>query len=85
MYYVYILQSLKFKKIYIGFTKNLEKRFKLHNSSQVPATKPYIPYDLIYYSAFKNKIEAVACEKYLKTTSGWKRIHKILKDTLNSS
>jgi len=30
MYYVYVLQSLKDKKLYIGYTTNLKRRLKEH-------------------------------------------------------
>lgn len=82
MYYFYILQSLKNKKLYLGQTSDLKARIKSHNSSENKATKPNIPYELIYYSAFKNEKDAINCEKYFKTTAGWKRIHKMLENTL---
>ncbi len=82
MYYFYILQSLKNKKLYLGFTTDLDKRLKSHNSEKNKASKPYAPYEIAFYSAFKNKDDAVNCEKYFKTTSGWKRIHKMLENTL---
>lgn len=82
MYYVYILRSLKNQKLYIGFTPDLKKRIKSHNSGENKATKPNIPYELIFYSGFKSKDDAINCEKYFKTTAGWKRIHKMLENTL---
>jgi len=77
----HILQSLKNKLLYLGFTPNLKERIKSHNSGENNATKPNIPYELIYYSAFKNKVDAINCEKYFKTTAGWRRIHKMLENT----
>lgn len=46
-YYVYILQSLRNSSLYIGYTSDLKKRIKEHNSDQSQATKPFIPYKLI--------------------------------------
>lgn len=66
----------------MGFTPNLRSRFKSHNEGKSPATKPNIPYELIHYQAFKSKKDALSSEKYFKTTSGWKRIKQMLKDTL---
>ena len=80
--YFYILRSKKNNKLYLGYTNNLETRLKQHNSGTEIATKPNIPYELIYYSAFKNKKDALECEKYFKTTAGWKRIKQMLKNTL---
>ncbi|MEK6916853.1 MAG: GIY-YIG nuclease family protein [Nanoarchaeota archaeon] len=82
MFYFYILRSLKNKKLYLGYTPNLKERVKSHNDGENKATKPNIPYELIYYSAFKNKHDAIACEKYFKTTAGWKRINKTLENVL---
>ena len=83
MYYFYILRSLKNKKLYLGYSPDLKERVKSHNNGENKATKPNIPYELIYYSAFKNKNDALACKKYFKTTAGWKRINKMLVNGLN--
>ena len=84
LYYVYILYSQKFKKIYIGFTLNLKNRLKEHNSGQSPATKPYVPYELIYYEAFRSKTDAKKREEYLKSGWGYRTIRKMLKSYFNS-
>jgi putative endonuclease len=36
----------------------------------VPATKPFLPVELIFYCAFKDKYKAFEFEKYLKSGSG---------------
>jgi len=51
---------------------------------QNKATKPNAPFELLFYSAFKNQKDALECEKYFKTTSGWKRMKKMLVNTLES-
>lgn len=81
-YYFYILRSLKNQKLYIGSTPDLKVRLKSHNNGENKATKPNIPYELIFYSGFKDKTDAINCEQYFKTTAGWKRIHKILENSL---
>lgn len=71
MYYVYILQSLSFPmEIYVGFTTNLENRLKAHNSSDSKHTSKFQPWQLITYTAFKDKLKAQDFEKYLKSGSG---------------
>lgn len=82
MYYFYILRSIKNNKLYLGQTTDLKKRLNSHNSGENTATKPNIPYELIFYSAFKNKRDTINCEQYFKTTAGWKRIRKMLENTL---
>lgn len=84
MYYFYILRSLKNKRLYLGFTPNLKERLKSHNDGENKATKPNIPYELLFYSAFKHEKDAVNCEQYFKTTAGWKRLQKMLENTLKS-
>lgn len=82
MYYFYIIRSLKNGKLYLGQTSNLKKRIISHNKGENVATKPHIPYELIFYSGFKNEKDAIGCEKYFKTTAGWKRLRKMLEFTL---
>jgi len=70
MYYCYILQSLKDKKLYTGYTQNLKLRFELHSKGKVESTKNRRPLKLIYYEACLNQQDATHREKYLKTHYG---------------
>ncbi|OGM33233.1 hypothetical protein A2803_00060 [Candidatus Woesebacteria bacterium RIFCSPHIGHO2_01_FULL_44_21] len=83
MYYFYILRSFKNDKLYLGYTPDLKVRLKSHNKGENAATKPYVPYELIYYSAFKSKEDALECEKYFKSTAGWRRLKAMLKNCLH--
>ncbi|MCX5725601.1 MAG: GIY-YIG nuclease family protein, partial [Candidatus Saganbacteria bacterium] len=38
-YFVYVLQSEKDKKFYIGYTANLKKRIQEHKNGEVQSTK----------------------------------------------
>lgn len=78
-YYIYILQSLKNNSLYIGYTSDLKKRFKEHNSGENQATKPFIPYKLIFYEAFLDRVDAKNREIYLKGGYGRKTIKAMLK------
>lgn len=69
--------------MYIGQTKDLQKRLKRHNDGLNLATKFHIPYELIFYSVFVNTDDAINAEHYYKTTAGWRRIHKMLENTLS--
>ncbi len=79
MHYVYAIQGKKNKKIYIGYTNDLRKRFKMHNLGKVFSTQPYKPFDLIYYEAYRNKNDAVEREKFLKSGWGKNYMKRILK------
>ncbi|MBI5619477.1 GIY-YIG nuclease family protein [Candidatus Gottesmanbacteria bacterium] len=81
-YCVYILQSQKDDSFYIGYTNDLIKRFKQHNSGENQATKPFLPYKLIFYEAFLNRIDAKNREIYLKSGYGRKTINGLLKKYL---
>ena len=50
MYYVYILKSKKDENFYIGYTKNLKNRIKMHNQGKVKSTKNRRQFELVYYS-----------------------------------
>ncbi|KKP67026.1 MAG: Excinuclease ABC subunit C [Candidatus Roizmanbacteria bacterium GW2011_GWA2_35_19] len=77
-YYVYILQSQKNNSLYIGYTSDLKKRFREHNLGESKATKPFIPYKLIFYEAFLNKVDAKNREIYFKSGYGRKTIKTML-------
>jgi len=82
MYYVYVLLSLKDKKKYVGYTKNLKLRFGQHQKGLVASTKNRKPLKLIYYEACLNQQDATHREKYLKSYYGKMYIKKRLKSYL---
>lgn len=79
-FYVYILQSLKHNFIYIGYTDNLKRRFKEHNTGLVISTKNYHPLELIHYEAYKNQKDAKRREEYLKANKGKTTLKTMLKE-----
>ena len=82
MYYVYILKSLKDKRLYIGYTSNLKLRHKEHCDGMVKSTANRRPLELIYYEAYKNEKDARNREKYLK---GGGKAHNNLKQQIENS
>lgn len=83
-YYVYVLQSKKKDFLYVGFTKNLRKRFQEHNSREELSTKHYAPFELIHYEAYKNKKDAKRREEYFKTTKGKTTLKTMLREYFNA-
>ncbi|OGD95730.1 excinuclease ABC subunit C [Candidatus Curtissbacteria bacterium RIFCSPHIGHO2_12_FULL_38_9b] len=69
-FYIYVLESAKDKKRYIGYTSDLRKRLKEHNLGKSEATKPRLPLKLIYFEGCLNQEDAKRRERYLKTTQG---------------
>jgi predicted GIY-YIG superfamily endonuclease len=82
MYYVYILYSESYKKLYKGSTSDLKSRLAKHNRGDVLSTKHFIPWTLVYYGAFTNKTDALIEEKFLKSGKGRERIKYLLRNTL---
>ena len=69
-HYVYILQSLKDKKFYIGETHDVEGRLIFHNSGKQRSTKNRIPFKLILVEEFDTRSDALAREKQIKKWKG---------------
>ena len=67
--FVYIL-SCKDERLYIGSTRDLDKRFKAHMMGRVKTTKGRRPVQLIYSEKFDDYSEARKREVYLKSGTG---------------
>ena len=78
MYYVYILQSLKDKRLYVGYSHDLKRRIDEHHQGKVKSTSTRRPLKLICYEAYLTKKEAMNREEYLKGSDGRKDIKKRL-------
>jgi putative endonuclease len=70
MHYVYVIKSLKDKKLYVGHTDDLKRRFIEHNTGQVESTRLRKPFKLLYYEACNLLKDALKREKALKTGFG---------------
>jgi len=78
MFYVYILKSQKNGKLYKGYTNDLKRRFKEHNSGKSVFTKNNGPWKLVYYEAFISEKDAKREEVFLKSGKGRERIKYLL-------
>ena len=75
MFFVYVLLSEDFNKIYIGYTSDIDNRLIAHNHpSNKGWTKSFQPWKLVYYEQFENKSDAMSREKQLKYQKGRKFI-----------
>ena len=70
MIYVYIIQSEKDKRFYVGMSENVEIRLNQHNSGKTKSTKGYKPWKLLFFEEFETRQEARKREKYLKSGIG---------------
>lgn len=83
MYYVYLLKSRKQDWIYVGYTQNLRIRFNQHQKGLSVATKPYRPFDLVFYEAYKASADAKKRERYFKTTIGKRTLRLMAAESLH--
>ncbi len=77
-FYVYVLESLKDGKRYIGYTNNLKKRIEEHKEGISFSTKARLPLRLIYFEGCFNQEDAKRREHYLKTTQGASPVIQLL-------
>jgi predicted GIY-YIG superfamily endonuclease len=70
-HFVYILRSVNhLEQTYISYTSVLKNRLKDHNNGKSSHTAKYLPWKMIFYSAFEDKKTALDFEAYLKSHSG---------------
>ena len=66
-YYVYMLKSKGKRSVtYVGYTKNLEKRIKLHNSGKGAKFTRGRKWKLIFKEKLSTKNKAISREYYIK-------------------
>jgi putative endonuclease len=74
MHFVYVLQSEKTRKFYIGETADLDDRLARHNEGRVPSTKGGLPWKMIYVERFERRPDALSRERELKSWRSHRRI-----------
>ena len=80
-FFVYLIISKKNKKLvsYVGYTNNLKKRIKLHNSSKGAKFTKGRKWSVIYSKKYNTKIKAMKEEYKLKKN------YTLRKEIINSS
>ena len=78
MFSVYVLQSKKDGKFYIGQTKNMTERLQRHNEGRVPSTKSRIPFVIVHCEFYATRSEAMKREQYLKSLKGSRQFKEFL-------
>ena len=66
-YFIYILQSLKDGRYYIGSTQDISSRLERHNEGRSKATKTRGPWQVVYTEEFETRAEAVRRESEIKS------------------
>lgn len=80
MSYVYILESVKDGRYYVGSTIDLEKRLKHHISGATPSTKRFGELRLIFKQHYDRIEDARYIERKLKKLKRKDYLRKIVND-----
>ena len=80
---VYLLQSHKDNRTYLGSTDNIVRRMEEHKHGKCQSTKNRRPLKLIYFEEYDTLAEARKREKYLKTRHGRRELKKIFENLNN--
>jgi len=78
MFFTYVLRSVNHDYFYKGHCQDLDKRLLQHNSGMTESIRPYIPFRIVYYEVYNTEAEAIAREKYFKSSAGRRFLKKIL-------
>ena len=81
-YYTYVLQSELDNNFYVGYSKDVERRFEQHCNGEVQSTKNRRPLKIIYFEACLSQQDATHREKYFKTFYGKMFLRNRLKSYL---
>ncbi len=76
-FYVYMLKSVSKKPVtYVGYTKNINKRIKLHNSGKGAKFTRGRKWNLIYKEKYSTKNQAISREYYIKKNRALRNLIK---------
>ncbi len=84
MYHVYVLQSLKDAKTYVGYTEKIERRMQEHNAGKSLATKHRRPLKLLFTETFDTAKEAKRRELYWKSGAGRRKLKEYFLTKMDS-
>ena len=78
MHKVYIIQSQKNRRYYIGMTLDLVERIRQHNSGATKSTRSGRPCVLVYFEDNFSKKEAWLRERQIKSYKGGNAFKKLV-------
>jgi putative endonuclease len=83
MFTVYVLYSPTYKKIYIGYTSDLDERFKSHNELGTKGWAiKFRPWIICYTEVFETKQRAMQREKELKSAKSREWIRSLINEKI---
>ena len=84
MYFVYILQSERTGRFYIGQTQDVEGRVLRHNEGTQAGTKGHLPWRLVRVERFETREQAYARERQIKAKKSRKWIEWLVSQPVDS-
>jgi putative endonuclease len=78
--FIYILQSEKNGRFYVGSTDNVERRFSEHQNGIVKSTKNLRPWVLKFFKEYESLTDARKVEYKLKSFKSRKVIEQIIEE-----
>jgi len=77
-HYLYILQSCKDSRYYIGETADVNARLIFHNSGRQRSTRNRIPFQLVLVEEYTCRKDALKREKQIKSWKGGEAFKKLI-------
>ena len=85
MFYVYILESMKNGRFYIGYSDDPHRRLTEHNAGKVKSTRSYRPWKKVYTECYPTEAEAMRRERYLKSMKSHTFIRNLINKFVDTS
>jgi putative endonuclease len=77
-HYVYIIQSCKDNRYYIGETADVNARLIFHNSGRQRSTRNRIPFRLVVVEEYTCRKDALKREQQIKSWKGGEAFKKLI-------
>ena len=79
-YFVYILESLKSGRYYVGYAADVEERLEYHNRGATRSTRGWRPWRIAYIESHSEKRDAMKREREIKRMKSRRYIRKLVED-----
>jgi putative endonuclease len=77
-FYSYAIYSRETGDFYYGYTDDLEKAIRMHDSNLIPPTKGKGPWTLMFSEGFDNRMRAIRQSSFYRSVKGQRFMKKML-------